>query len=328
MVQTIVINQSNIVSDGQNNKLVYSFPNSVSFPNHEIAIQSVYMYYSWVNINGTTLNNNTFSFFWPTNEYIVPADIDNQIKVVIPDGLYEISTLNQYLQWFCIKNGYYLISAATNANVYFMEFVVNPTEYAVQFNAYPVPTAAEAAGVYIAPVANPILGTADFAGYADGVATCPQLYIPNNNNFYKIFGFPNSIGNNPNNFFVIPNAVSFGDNLGANYSFLSTTSPQVQPNPVVFLALSNIENNYATPSSIIGVVSPQVGFGELIQSEPPQFAWNKLLPGTYNSLRLSFIGTDKSQITILDPQMTITLVIRDKKDISIGDALASATAGK
>ena len=46
MVATIVLNSTNIVGSG-NNQLVYTFPNSVSFPNHLIAVQSVNMYYSW-----------------------------------------------------------------------------------------------------------------------------------------------------------------------------------------------------------------------------------------------------------------------------------------
>jgi len=321
MVQTVVLNQSNVVPDGQNNKLVYNFPNSVAFPNHEIAIQSVYMYYSWVNINATTLNNNLFYLYWPTNRYVAAGgayQAAGAIVVDIPDGLYEIATINQYLQWFSIKYGYYLINA-NSENVYYWEFIINPSLYAVQLNMYPVPTSLPTG--WTAPVANPTLGTAAFAGFP-ATAWTPQLWLPfapgsgsPSDNFYKILGFK-------------PGAAYPPAALTTNYSTVSTTSPQVQPNPVVFLALSNIENNYASPSSIIGVVSPQVGFGELIQQEPPQFAYNKLLPGTYNSLRLSFVGTDKSQIQILDPQMTITLVIRDKKDVSLGDAVSNATGGK
>jgi hypothetical protein len=113
-----------------------------------------------------------------------------------------------------------------------------------------------------------------------------------------------------------------------NASYVSTTAPQVNPNPTLYIAISNIENNMATPSSIIGTISPTVNYGELINITPPQFAWNKLLAGTYNSLRISILGTDKTPVIILDPTMTITLVIRDKKDISLSDALNSASMGE
>jgi hypothetical protein len=314
MVATIVLNEANVIRDGGNNKLVYNFPNSVAFPNHEIAIQSVYMYYSWENINQSPLNNNYFYVYWPTAPYTTGTlPTATAVKVEIPPGLYEIATINQYLQWFSIKYGYYLINSA-GENVYYWEFIINPALYGVQLNLYPVPTSLPSG--WTAPTANAVLGTSAFAGFPAS-ATSPQVFIPTAsfNFFYKIVGFPAGS--------ILPATASV-----TNYSFVSTDSPQVQPNPVVFLTLSNIENNYANPSSILGVISPQVGFGELIEQLPPQFAWNKLLPGTYNSLRLSFVGTDKSQITILDPQMTITLVIRDKKDVSLTDAVSNATGGK
>ncbi len=312
MVATIVLGEANVINDGANNKLVYNFPNSVSFPNHEIAIQSIYMYYSWENINTNPLNNDFFYIYWPTSPYTTGTlPTASAVKVSIPEGLYEIATLNQYLQWFSIKYGYYLINAA-GENVYYWEFIINPALYGVQLNLYPVPTSLPSG--WTAPTANVVLGTAAFAGFPAS-ATSPQVFIPSNNNFYKIVGFPAGS--------ILPSTAS-----AINFSYVSPLSPQVQPNPVVFLQLSNIENNYANPSSILGVISPQVGFGELIQEVPPQFAWNKLLPGTYNSLRLSFVGTDKSQIKILDPQMTITLVIRDKKDVSLTDAVSNATGGK
>lgn len=315
MVYTIILNSTNVVQDGLNNKMVYQFPNSVAFPNHEIGIQAIYMYYSWVNINGTTLNNNKYTFGWPNTA----GDWDEEV-IVIPDGLYEIATINQYLQWYCINKGYYLINASGN-NVYYMEFVINPSVYAVQLNFYPVPTSLPSG--WTAPAQNIITGGDQWPGYPP-IAICPIYIQPvGSGNFYKIIGFPKPITGGQ---LVWPDPDSVPSTTNA--SSLSTTAPEVQPNPVLFVSITGIENNYATPSSIIGVISPSVGFGELIQFEPPQFAFNPLMKGTYNQLRLAFIGTDKSQIFIQDPQIVVELVIRDKKDLSIADALATASAGK
>jgi hypothetical protein len=295
--------------------MVYQFPNSVAFPNHEIGIQAIYMYYSWVNINATTLNNNRFIFGWPN------TDGDwTQEPITIPDGLYEIATINQYLQWVCINKGYYLINASGN-NVYYMEFVVNPSVYAVQINFYPVPTSLPVG--WTAPTQNIVTGGAAFPGFPPA-AICPIYFqsITSGGNFYKIIGFPKPIAGNQT---IWPDQDAA---VLTNASALSVTAPEVQPNPVLFVSITGIENSYATPSSIIGVISPSVGFGELIQFEPPQFAYNPLMKGTYNQLRLSFIGTDKSQIFIQDPQIVVELVIRDKKDLSIADALATTSGGK
>ena len=314
MVATIILNQSNVVDNGQNNQLVYNFPNSIAFPNHEIAIQNLSMYYSWANINGTSLNNNSYCVYFPLSGGYAC------LNVLMPDGLYEINTINQYLQFFCIQQGWFLISS-TGAYVYFLEWSVNTSIYGIQLNSYPVPTALPAGWTAPSTAAG---FPKDWNGYPDS-AECPLVtfYVPgvnNQNNFYQIVGFPQDFNQYDNPAYEIDPAV--------NNSVVSTTAPQVQPNPTLYVSISNIENNMATPSSIIGTVTPNVNYGELISITPPQFAWNKLLSGTYNSLRITMLGSNKAPISLLDPNMSITLVIRDKNDVTLRDALSSATGGK
>lgn len=304
MVATIILNQSNLLPDGKNNKLVYQFPNSVQFPNHEIAVQSVNMYYSWSNVNQSPLNNYQFSYRWTA------GGVTTTYPVVIPNGLYEIKDINFYLQFVAIKNGTYLINAAGD-NVYYMELIVNPTSYAVQVNTFPVPTALPLG--WTTPLADPAAGTAAFVGFP--LATFnPDLIFPAN--FNQLIGFTAGF------------STGLNAGVGTNLSFLSTTAPQVQPNSSVYMSISNIQNKYSNPTSIIYSLSPAVGFGEQINEYPPQFAWNKLLAGTYNELRLTFLGVDKQPIPILDPNMTIVLVIRDTKETGLQDLVSNITGGK
>jgi len=177
MVATIVLNQSNIVADGNNNTLVYKFPNSVSFPHHEIAIQNITMYYAWENINPYPLANNTFSYTW------VAGTTSTTYSITIPAGLYEVVDLNNYLQYIFIQNGTYLINSA-GQNVYYAEFLVNPNRYAVQINTFPVPTSLPVG--WTAPVASPSAGTAGWVGFPTTTFN-PVITIPNNLN--KILGF-------------------------------------------------------------------------------------------------------------------------------------------
>lgn len=324
MVATIVLTQNNIapaaVNNG-NNQFVYQFPSSVAFPNHEIAIQNISMYYSWVNINSTTLNNNTFYYYWNTSGSGV-----KQFPVVIPDGLYEISTINSYLQFQMIKNGHFWTDSAGNY-IYFIEMVVNVNTYTVQINTYPVPAtvpsgytggSAAATGQGYTPYANP------------GAAFIPVVSMCNTsgvyNNFYKVVGFTPTFST-----YVVGGVYQYAPYVTSstlNQSVISTVAPQVQPNPTLFLAVSNIDNKYSNPSTIVYQLSPTVAFGELITITPAQFAYNKLLPGTYNGIRLQILGTNLQPINILDPAITITLVIRDRKDVSLVDALGTATGGK
>jgi len=60
-MRTIILNQGNIVPDGQNNKLVYRFPNSVNLNDAYLAVSSVVMFYSWFNIT-SQYNNNVFTY--------------------------------------------------------------------------------------------------------------------------------------------------------------------------------------------------------------------------------------------------------------------------
>jgi len=97
-------------------------------------------------------------------------------------------------------------------------------------------------------------------------------------------------------------------------SYLSNVSPNVQPNSSVYVSISNINNPYSQPSSIIYSLSPSVAIGELIIETPPNFMWNKLIDGTYNELRLQFLGLDLQPLQLNDPNMTILLTVKDKDE--------------
>ena len=240
---------------------VYNFPNSVPFKNNYIAVSSITMFYSWFNIS-TALNNNTFSYTWGNSGLTY--------KITFPDGLYDIPSINAYFQYICIQNGTYLINGSQYA--YYGEFVLNPTRYAVQFNSYEIPTALPTG--YTAP--------SNFVGYP----TLPSnLFITITSLFNLIIGFSTAFvsSQNLNNTYVPVPPYQSKDGLGT-ITYLSTQSPEVQPNANILIGISNIENNYAQPNSIIYSISPDVAVGQQIQDRPPQFMWNK--PVSYTHLTL------------------------------------------
>lgn len=307
-MRTIVLNQSNLVQDGKNNTLVYKFPNSVTFSNSEIAVSQITMYYSWFNISAA-LGNNTLTFNWTGAGGVSPPYIT--YTVTIPDGLYEIKDINNFLQ-FVFINGpslstsvisptplspFYLVNSAGD-NVYYFEFIVNPTAYSVQLNTFLVPTAVPAGWSNPGGTILPL------------VSFNPRVSTPAK--FNEIVGFASTFisSQNQNNTGANPGTAT-AYKIGSTFSYLSTTTPQVQPNPSLLVAISNIDNIYASPSSIIYSLSPSVAIGELIVEKPPEFNFNRLLKGTYNELRLQFLGTNLDAVTIKDPNMTVLLVIRD-----------------
>jgi hypothetical protein len=280
MPSTITFTQRNIVAGSNNNTLIYQFPSSVNFADHSVAVAQVNMFYSWTNINASPLNNNKFSYTYDTGAGAV------SFSVVIPDGVYEIADINNFLQFTMIANGTYLVNDL-GQNVYYLEFLLNPTLYAIQINTYPQLTALPALWT------NP-------SGLGLGSATTnPTITLPAN--FNLILGFPAG--------YVTPQPTIFN----TVFSALSTVAPQVQPNPSLFLTMNCIQNVYAIPSSIIYAVTPVTATGTQIADRPYQYSWNKLLSGTYNQLRIQFLGTDLAGINILDPNMTIILLIRDNR---------------
>jgi hypothetical protein len=312
----LVLNQSNLVQDGQNNKLVYRFPNSVNLTNKYIAVSQINMYYSWFNITAGFANN-TLSYTWTDGAVLTT------FQIIIPDGLYEVAEINSYCQFQMVSNGTYWNDGSFS--YYPFQIIVNPTRYSIQLNTFCVPTQAQAtaAGYTLGAgrtwpdeVCNPIVtfprGFSSIVGYSAGFAT-----NPNNDNLY-IPPVPSTKAQN-----YVSKVSNGGDSFDATppigtLSYLSDLSPNVQPNNSVLFSISNINNPYAQPSSIIYSVSPSVLVGEVIQDRPPNFMWNKLIDGTYNQLQLNILGTDLQPLIINDPNMTILLTIRDKDEAYLG----------
>ena len=296
-MKTVILNSSNLVRDGQNNKLVYRFPNSVQFKNSQIALASCSIYYSWYNIS-STLGNNTFSYNW-----INGAGVATTYTITIPDGLYEISTLNQYLQFVFIQNGHYLVNSS-GQNVYYAQFIVNPARYAIQIDTFLFPTALPALWTNPAGVAFP------------PQSFNPIITLPAKIN--EIFGYTAGFttDQNLNNAYVAPVGSQYISKLAnGTISYISTTAPNVQPNSSLLFSMSNVDNPYASPTSVIYTLIPQVSAGEIINEKPPEFIWNRLIDGLYNELRITILGTDLNQIQINDPAMTIVLVIKNNEDM-------------
>jgi len=296
-MRSLVFTQSNIITDGQNNKLKYNFPNSIKFENNSIAVSSVSIYYSWFNIS-SLYQNNTFTYTW------VVGGTSTTYTIIIPDGTYEVADLNNLLQFTFISNKHYLVNAS-GQNVYYAEFVLNPTRYAVQINTF------------LFPLALPTGFTepAGFGGYPTNTFN-PIITIPASLNIILGFSVNYATPDNTSNGYSVPanqNLIAKNTATGT-ISCLSTQAPNLQPNSTIYISISNVNNPYSIPSSIIYSITAQGAVGSLITQTPPNFAWNKMINGTYNNLTITLLGNNFAPIPINDPQMTIMLVIKDDEE--------------
>jgi hypothetical protein len=296
----IVLNQNNLVQDGLNSELVHKFPNSVVFKDKYIAVSSISMFYSWFNIL-QVYSNNQFTYTWTAGATTTTYTVN------IPDGLYEIADINNYIQFVCIQNGTYW--SIFGNNYYPFELLVNANRYAVQLNTYLIPTALPTDATV--PVNFPGWPTVE----QNSVVSFPAQ-------FNLIVGYTANFQSNPNlNNAYVPSSPSTQSQnyvaklAGGQLSYLSNLAPQVQPNSNVLINISNINNPYTIPSSVIYSLTPSVQIGQQITDTPPNFMWNRLIDGTYNELRVQLKGPDGNRLRINDPNMTILLTIRDKFDI-------------
>jgi len=289
-MRTIILNSTNLVAGSNNTELIYQFPaGSVEFHNDEVAINSIALYYSWFNVS-TQYNNTTYSYIWLGTTY----------PVVMPNGNFNVTELNSYLQDTMINNGHYLVNSAGD-NVYYLEWILNPTRYAVQFNAYPIPTALPVGWTNPAGVVFP------------AVAETPQVVVPNT-------GFATLIGFNAGTY---PSPVQ-----STQYSKLSDTAPQLSPVSSLVVECNLINNPLSTPSKLLYAFTP-VGtvFGEVISIQPPEFTFNDIASGFYNQISVKFKDQNLRDLIINDPQMVILLVIRKKWEMTDKLAQSYPSAG-
>jgi len=282
MTSTIVLKSSNITDPTTNAVFKYDFPNSVNLIDHEVALISASMYYSWNNIS-TILENRTFQY-----QYVDGTDTTQTVTVTLDEGLYEISDINKALQFSMINEGLYLTDNTTNENIYYLEFVINTVRNSVDINTYAVPTSLPSG--FTAP--------SNWPGYPT-TTYHPNLII--SAKFNEIIGYEAGF--------------ETGLNTGVTdiVSFSSSVSPNVQPNSSVLVDLDLIDNIFSNPTGVISTIVPDVGVGSLISVKPSELVFSPIRNGVYNSITCRLLNKDTLQPQkIEDDQIVIILGIRKK----------------
>ena len=145
-VQTITFFQRNNMTPpsttgGYANLMTFALPQPMDLTDSEVALASLFCYYSWPNISAA-FNNNAFSYTIPDTflgttwgtTYPVETTVGGG---VLTDGVYTIADLNRALQFTLENNGHYVIDSNGN-NVYPLSFAVNPSAYCVTVTVTPI----------------------------------------------------------------------------------------------------------------------------------------------------------------------------------------------
>jgi hypothetical protein len=275
----VVFNSTNYVNQ---NTYKMQLSTTTDLSEYEVAIGQMYLYYSWYNINASPLNNNRYTLTIPKNGG------SDTLNIVIPDGAYNITDLNNQLQYQLIQGGYYITNNTTGTNTYYCNFALSPTSYSVQFTTYPMPTSLP-------------------TGYTSGGMTFPassnqhyQLTISSTNNFKDIIGY------NPGTY------PSSATNVGTQTKN-SDYTPNVNPVSSVQVRLSCVYNILSSNTQLIHLFTNQgSSIGQIIDASP---SFEQFTPcvGQHRELTVTFYDQNGYVLNILDKNLIIKLLFRKKQ---------------
>jgi hypothetical protein len=297
MPRTLILNQENIVSGTGNSVLQYNFPQGgINFVDEFIAVQQVSFYQSVFNITQAN-NNNQFAYTW----------IDNtSYTITIPDGYYELVAIYAYFRDVMTANTHYLLSGANY--VYLIQLVVNPTKYADQVNCFPISVAIASSNSWTVPPG---------ATWVLPNNIIVPIFTVLNNNFTKIIGF--NAGNYPvSTISGVPPSQIQTPAFTSTQVFLSTTAPQIIPQPSYLCLCSLVNNRLSIPSQLIYSITPaNTTVGSIYTLQVSDMAFNKIENGNYVNFRFTFVDDLGKAIIFQDPNMLLLLVIKNKNELGI-----------
>jgi hypothetical protein len=290
---SLVINSSNVSNKNTNSTFQYNFigGNFIIEDDMECMLSSAQIPYSIFNIT-TAYNNNKILIGFPTGS---ATNSYTTFNITFPDGFYTLSDIRNYIQQYCITNGLYLINA-TGSYVYYIDFQLNSTYYANQILLYTV------------PLSLPVGWTQppNWIGYSTfASARTPYIQLLQNNQFHEYLGFNNG---------VYPNGALVSGHL-TNYSQLSNRLPPIASyvNSII-VHCSLVNNNIVSPSDILDAFQiSNTTFGANINYAPQIEKFVKLTKGSYSSMSLYLTDQNNNPITLIDPNILITLLFKKQK---------------
>jgi len=295
MPRTVILNQNNIVENTGNSVFQYDFPlGGISFKDELIAVQQISLYQSVFNITQSN-NNNNFAYKWVDGTVI---------QVNIPNGYYELDDIMAFFRDTMTSNTHYLISG-TNY-IYLLEIVVNASKYADQINSFQISEQIATDNTWTLP---------DGATWELPVNPICPIFIVNNNNFAKVIGY--NVGNYPSGVIsgIPPNQIQTPE-YDSTQSFLSSSAPQIIPQPSYLCLCSLVNNRLSIPSQLIYSLTPSSAtFGSIYSIQIADLAFNKIEDGNYVNFRFTFADQLGNPIIFQDPNMLILLIIKNKSEL-------------
>lgn len=298
MAQSIILNSTHIVPGSNNSRLRYNFPQLQNFKDMTIGLRSIDMYNSIFNINASLYNNNVFRYLWFSNT----GTLSVQHTITIPDGYYDTISLNEYLQSQLILRTHYLTDG-NGKNIFYLKMSDNINRYAVQLDAYVVPTDAQAtAGIIVGGITYryPTIRSNPTNWIFPSVnVTTPRFQFPTTSQFHLLIGYLQQEYPSTNN--------------TTSQSFLSPNNPVQEPVSSIVCLCNLVRNELCNPVQTFSSFTLNSDFGYINKEQPNEVIFLKIQDGDYGFIELTFLDQQFRNIQIRDPQMLINILIKKKE---------------
>lgn len=317
-VQTISFFQSNnatppSTTNGYANTMTVNLPVPMELVDSEVALSSLFCYYSWPNISDQ-LQNNKFSYTVPSsNSSWTGTDFNVETTSglgKIADGLYTIDDLNNVLAFTFRNNGHYYLDA-NGTEVYPITLQVNPSTYRVQVTYFrlqnPLPTG------YTNPSGSP----AAFTSLNNAILclNIPTTSFPAGSSggfgmssVSRVFGIPVGPWPTLSDKSTPLTTVDYS-------SYTGTIVPQVTTTNSVSVTCNLVNASKISPvaGNIIYTFSPTTTSGTQIQEKPNTLNWLPVTDGRYTQIQIVLENDAFQTLQIQDPAICCTLLLRSKR---------------
>lgn len=291
MAFSLVLNSSNVVGS-TNSQFSYKFlTGNFVAKNMEMCLSSTAIPYSFFNVS-SYYNNNKFQLSFPTGITNYP------LTITLPDGFYQISDINNFVQNQCILNGMYLINAI-GQNVFFFQMVVSTTYYAIQTLYFQVPAASQyvALGYTLPPLTTGANLWCTSAGLPSVINQVPRMLLGTTGSPAVMMGYVGGL---------YPTSAT----QTSTVSILGTLCPIGSTVNSIIARVSCLKNSITMPSDILDSFPVNGSFGGAIIYDPSFEKWVDMSDGTYSNITLSLVDQNFGTIYANDPNVCITLIIR------------------
>ena len=288
---TLTLNSSNVVG-ANNNTYQYQFiSGGFHAKEMEIAVSALTIPYAWFNIT-QAYNNNTITIVFPTFTGTYT------LSIVLPDGFYLVSDINQYIELQCYNLGLYLTNTTSGQPTYFFQVFSNTTYYTNQILLSLIPSVSNyAASGYTLPLTG--IWSPTGVGLPSSQST-PSFTLASTGSLSTILGFATG---------TYPSSTTVSQSLS------STLTPVGSTVNALVLRCNLVSNNVAVPSDVLDLVPINSTFGSNITYTPFYPKWLSLRDGIYNTAIFTFNDQNFNTLISKDPHIALTIIIRKKQNI-------------